>query len=290
MDYVQPYSAHRVANVLGTFQIIQLATKERLKPLHYASSSAIFGPTGLIRSQWLYENEDIRPFLDLVLFDTGYTQSKWVAEAMMHVAMNRGLRATIHRLGFVLCDQFTGVGNPDDFVGRFVSDVFVLGTYPTLPANRKELTTVDYVVSTMLLVSMSPENLDSIYHILPDHENVRDMSLERFREALENISGRRLEQLPYHEWVSQLVKMNSMQPMRLGAVIPMMEEKIMVKKTRWEVYEGMARLCTDNVSKVWARVGRPHLADSGVTEDHLARYMAFLGFPVFQSYDTKKRS
>ncbi|KAJ4291449.1 hypothetical protein N0V88_006044 [Collariella sp. IMI 366227] len=249
VDYVQPYSVHRPANVLGTLHVLQLATTARLKPVHYASTSAAFGPTGLCRTKWVSENEDIQPYIDLMPFETGYGTSKWVVEVMMRAAMAKGVPTTVHRLGFVMCDRTTGIGNSDDYVSRF-----------------------------------SPANLNRTYHVLPDHENVEDMSLPRFREALQRVSGRCLKQLPYSEWVARLIEANDKQPMRMGPLLPVMEEKIMVQMTRWEAYEGMARFRTDNVRDVWARAGLPaDLADSGVTEGDIERYLDFLGLPVLKT-------
>ncbi|KAG7285004.1 hypothetical protein NEMBOFW57_009622 [Staphylotrichum longicolle] len=281
VDYVQPYSSHRSANVIGTLHILQLATTARLKPVHYASSPVAFGPTGLSRHKFVSEDDDMRRFIDLMLYETGYGQSKWVVDVMMRSAMAKGLPATVHRLGFVLYDDATGIGNADDFVARFVTDVMTLGAYPDLPANRKEITTVDYAVSTMILISIWRENLGHAFHVLADHDDAEDMALPRFREALEKVSGRRLEEIPLAEWVARLVVANEKQPMRMMPLIPMLEEKVMMDRTRWELYEGMARLRTDNVRNARIRAGLPaHLKDSGITEDGLARYLQFLGLPV----------
>jgi len=281
VDYVQPYSTHRAANVIGTLHILQLATTARLKPVHYASSPVAFGPTGLSRHKSVAEDADVRRFLDLIPYETGYGQSKWVVDVMMQVAMAKGLPATVHRFGFVLYDDTTGIGNADDFVARFISDVIALGSYPELPANRKELTTADYTVSTMVLISLSRENLGHAFHVLADHEDAEDMSISRFREALEKVSGKPLEQVPFDEWVERLVEANDKQQMRMGPLIPMLQEKVMMDRTRWELYEGMARLRTDNVRKARVRAGlSANLGGSGITEEGLVRYLEFLGLPV----------
>jgi hypothetical protein len=55
----------------------------------------------------------------------------------------------------------------------------------------------------------------------------------------------------------------------------------MMDRTRWELYEGMARLRTDNVRKARVRAGlSANLGGSGITEEGLVRYLEFLGLPV----------
>lgn len=49
---------------------------------------------------------------------TGYGQSKWVSEYLVHGAGSRGLRGAIVRPGYVTGDEESGVTNTDDFLIR----------------------------------------------------------------------------------------------------------------------------------------------------------------------------
>lgn len=105
----------------------------------------------------------------------------------------------------------------------------------------------------MVLDSLWRENLGRAFHILADHDDAEDMALPRFREVLEKVSGRRIEEVPFGDWVARLVDANDKQQMRMGPLIPLLQEKAIMDRTRWEFYEGMARLRTDNVKKARIR-------------------------------------
>ena len=48
VNYVQPYHMHKDTNVTGTENIIKLACTEQVKPVHFLSTIAIFGPAGYL--------------------------------------------------------------------------------------------------------------------------------------------------------------------------------------------------------------------------------------------------
>ncbi|KAL1979350.1 hypothetical protein VTN96DRAFT_6112 [Rasamsonia emersonii] len=139
VNYVQPYSTHRYANVLGTLHILRFANHKRQKALHYSSSIAAYGPTGFVTgATYLPEDEKPMAHLAALAYDTGYSQSQYVAEVVVWNAVENGLPVAIYRPGFVVGHSKTGIGNPDDFVGRLIASCIRMGCYPLLPKQRKE--------------------------------------------------------------------------------------------------------------------------------------------------------
>ena len=181
-------------------------------------------------------------------------------------------------MGFVLCDDATGVGNKDDFVARLLSDVVTLGICPSLPSQRKELLPVSYAVSALMAISLSPSSLGRAYHITPDVDETPPMDMDDVFHSVERITGRHITCLPYKEWADRLQEQNQETATRLNPLLPVIYETILENKTRWEVYENMARFRNDNVRAVLAKANQSCLLSrSGLTEAVLRRYLKFLG-------------
>jgi len=273
VNYNQPYSAHRAANVLGTLHVLQFAVSGRIKSLHYASSIAAYGPTRLAGRHVISEDEALTPFIESsVLYEGGYGQSQWVADEIVAALMRKGLPATIYRLGFVLCHSKTGVGNPDDFVGRLLADCVGRKAYPLLKNQRKELLPVDYAASAILAISKHGENLGKAYHVIPDMEKALDL-IDLFQMTA-SATGVDMKGMGYSSWVEK-VKAGNDSACRLGPLVPMLEERVRGEQTRWELYEDMARFKSDNTAralKMDGGVQRLHV-DEGV----LRRYLHTLG-------------
>lgn len=177
VDYTQSYSSHVEANVKGTYHMLKFACDGHQRPFHYISSISAFGPTGLMMKNGVVnEDESLEPFLEPALqYEGGYGQSQWVADEIVTRLMHQGFPATVYRLGFVLCNSADGMGNPDDFMGRLLSDCAKLHSYPLLPNQRKELMAVNNVAAILRAISMSDQSLGHAYHITPDVGTAIDM-------------------------------------------------------------------------------------------------------------------
>ncbi|OAQ77922.1 antibiotic synthetase [Purpureocillium lilacinum] len=279
VNYNEPYTATRDANISGTLNILRLAVCSRSKPLHYTSSIAAFGPTGLIREQVkeLSEDDPLTPYLETTIpYEMGYGQSQWVSDEVVSHLMRRGFPAAVYRLGVVLCNSGDGVGNPDDFASRLLADCLRLGIYPSLPDQRKELLPVDYVASAMRLISLRNDNLGKAYHITPDAQSSIDMN-ELFRLAAK-LCHVDLVGLPYAEWVERLRRADqSGANPRLKPLLPMLEERVYGERARWELYEGMARFKNDNTAAALKKVeGYEGLRPAAIDANDLRKYFHFL--------------
>jgi Putative dehydrogenase domain of multifunctional non-ribosomal peptide synthetases and related enzymes len=198
---------------------------------------------------------------------------------MVKRAIEKKLPAAIYRLGFVLCDSVTGVGNPDDYMGRMIVDTLTLGIYPLLPLQRKELLPVDYAVSAILSTSLSIDNLGKAYHITPDLEEANSMDITSLFEVIVEITGRSLCALPYDQWVMKLKEFSRNNEALLKPLMPILEETVLNNKTRWELYENMARFRNDNTRAALLKAKQFSLLErSAVTKSSLRLYLGHLGF------------
>ncbi|KAL4899807.1 hypothetical protein BDW74DRAFT_183294 [Aspergillus multicolor] len=245
VNYLATYSAHRQDNVMGTLNILKFAAHKRIKQAHYTSTIAAYGPTGFVLgTKFLPENERPAPHMLALHYDTGYAQSQLVAESIVWNAISNGLPITIYRPGFVIGHSKTGLCNPDDFISRVFSSCMDMGTYPLLPRQRKEFVSVDFVAAALLHISRSTENIGYAFNLVhPNKDSAIDISTSF--ELLNRLAPhRRMRPATYTEWVQSL----SLRPEDpLYPLVPMLRERVLGKRTRWEVYEDMAEYGRSNL-------------------------------------------
>ncbi|HYO60253.1 non-ribosomal peptide synthetase/type I polyketide synthase [Archangium sp.] len=197
VNFLYPYESLRAANVLGTREILRLATRTRAKTLHYVSTVSVL-PLG--RKDPIREDEPLDVPTSLV---GGYSQSKWVAEKLVREASRRGLPVTILRPGRVTGHSRTGAWNTDDLVCRTLKGCVRMGMAPRVDA-LLDLTPVDYVSSAIVDLSMSPESIGQTYHLV-NPRLVRADEMWSYMQAF----GYGLRILPYDEWLAELASVAS---------------------------------------------------------------------------------
>ncbi|MGH3941128.1 MAG: amino acid adenylation domain-containing protein [Pseudonocardiaceae bacterium] len=112
VDALHSYETVEAANVGGTRALLQLAATTWRKPLRFVSTSAAAA---------------YRPSSDTV---SGYTESKWRAEQVVHDARSHGIPAAVYRVPRLAGDSQTGVGNDRDVVWRTIRCILDIGTAP----------------------------------------------------------------------------------------------------------------------------------------------------------------
>ena len=81
VNWIFPYERLKATNVLGTEEILRLATRVRIKPVHYVSSLGVFplfdssGEVTVIREDDTLDHDGS--------LHGGYLQSKWVADKLV---------------------------------------------------------------------------------------------------------------------------------------------------------------------------------------------------------------
>jgi amino acid adenylation domain-containing protein/thioester reductase-like protein len=238
VSYVKPYESHKAANVLGTQEILRLACRGPLKPLHYISTIGVLGNIGYFTGVLtVREEDDLDASADFLHTDMGYSQSKWVAEKLVWIARSRGVPVTIFRPGFIMGHSKSGLTNVNDFVSRMISGCIRMGYYPDLPYQSKEFIPADVASKAIVHLSRRKADLGKVFHLVPPP--LHRVDLVSFFEAL-CAHGYPLKRLTYAEWRHELVREVKRSPDNpLLPFLPMLTEKVHGSRTRWEMQERM---------------------------------------------------
>ncbi|MEU7559625.1 type I polyketide synthase [Streptomyces eurythermus] len=162
VNFVRPYRALKAANVLGTQEILRLATRKRLKPVHHISTLAVLAGAMHGDTERVREDDPLPP---PVGHDTAYSQSKWVAEGIIHLARERGVPVSVYRAGGVLPDSRSGAANSEDYITKVIQGCVQLGL---APRRRYALSvgTVDHFARLVVALSGRPKALGRTYHAI----------------------------------------------------------------------------------------------------------------------------
>ncbi len=195
VNFAYPYYMLKATNVLGTQEILRLASRGRLKPVHFISTTAVFPPSGsdhIVR-------EDAMPELNTSLL-TGYAQSKMIAEHLVAAARSRGIPASIYRPATVSAHSETGMYNSKDFTLSMMKSCIQMGSVPADLDTMAYMAPVDYVSKAIVSLSGSEACLNRNFHVIPPFPtNIQEMF--EMVQAL----GYPVQQVPYSDWISELV-------------------------------------------------------------------------------------
>ncbi|WBB80945.1 amino acid adenylation domain-containing protein [Micromonospora sp. WMMD882] len=193
VDFVRPYRALRPANVDGTLAVLRLATVARPSAVHFVSTLGVFVTPA--RTGALVREGDVPD--DCAGLHDGYNASKWVADALVRAARDRGLPVSVHRPARITGDARTGVGNPDDFFSRFLVTCVQLGAVPDLD-DPADLAPVDHVGAGIGHLTRAGSTGDHHYY------NNRTIGYPALAEALTSF-GYPVELTTYPRWRAALL-------------------------------------------------------------------------------------
>ena len=203
VNAARPYSTLKATNVLGTQEVLRLASLIQSKPVHFMSTIAVFFSSPYFQSNCLKETD--WPQCDHL--KGGYRQSKWVAEQLVKKAQERGLPTGIYRVGRVLGHSKTGItGNLDNVLCHFMKGCIQLEKFPAVKTTIN-LMPVDYVSQAIVHLSRQEKLLGKVFHLLNPHSITWQNLLEEIR-----VLGYSLDEMTYHEWVSELKNRNLQKP------------------------------------------------------------------------------
>lgn len=218
VNLLYPYNALRSTNVLGTQEILRLASQTKIKPVHYISSLAVFEAAGYLGKSIIQEEDDLDK-CEIVY--GGYAQSKWVAEKLIEIAKKRGIPAIIYRPGMISGHSQTGASQVDDMICRMIKGFIQLGSIPKLDLTI-DMTPVDYVSRSIVYLSRKGESLGKVFHLV----NPQPLALSELAQTLYKL-GYPLRQIGYSEWQQQVNQsVQDSQENCLNAILPLLIEKI----------------------------------------------------------------
>jgi amino acid adenylation domain-containing protein/thioester reductase-like protein len=198
VNLIYPYSVLKAPNVLGTQEILRLASQIKLKPVHFVSTTSVFCPENYGQDEILLESDPLDYYQGLV---GGYRQSKWVAEKLVMQARDRGLPATIYRAARIIGHSQIGICNTEDIFSRIIKTCIQLGKTPDVDW-EDNLTPVDYVSQAIIYLSAQEESIGKAFHLL----NPQIIRMNELFNLMRKLCHQ-LPQIPYTEWYLQLIDM-----------------------------------------------------------------------------------
>jgi len=203
VNSARPYSTLKPVNVLGTQEVLRLASREQTKFVHFVSTLGVF----------LGDNqEEIGRITEMdspnfVNLQGGYRQSKWVAEQLVMVAQKRGLPACIYRPSRIIGNSKTGInGNFQDFLCILLKGCIQLKKFPALNT-QIDIVPVDYVSGAIVGLSQQKNHAGKVFHLI----NSQLISWETFFNSLQ-LLGYSLEKVDYDNFYAELKYQLSQSP------------------------------------------------------------------------------
>ncbi len=205
VNFVYTYNQLKGTNVLGTREIIRLASEHKTKPIHYISTVGVLDRT----------LPNIEETLNIKLHSnmgSGYEQSKWVSEQLLNIASVRGVPIAIYRPSRVVGNSITGIANSGDLFCRMIKGMIEFGKAP-VEAGYDNMVPVDYASRMIIEASLNIESLGKAFHVVNPNwhriDEVVNFTVDK---------GYQLDLLPYDQWLGALtehVKTNMSNPLTL---------------------------------------------------------------------------
>jgi thioester reductase-like protein len=194
INYVYPYSALKPTNVLGTQEILRLASKVKIKPVHYVSTIAVFESP----AYWGKTVTESDPLTHSEGFNLAYSQSKWVAEKLVMTARDRQIPVSIYRPPFISGHSKTGVWYKDDVICRTIKGCIQMGSMTDI-TDRLDLAPVDYLSQSIVYLSQQQDSIGKVFHL----NNPQPGYWSQLADFIRSL-GYSLRHIAYEDWQEQL--------------------------------------------------------------------------------------
>ncbi|MEM8778211.1 MAG: amino acid adenylation domain-containing protein [Cyanobacteria bacterium P01_G01_bin.49] len=196
INLVHSYAALKATNVLGTQEILRLASHAKVKPVHYISTVSVLSSQDHAKAKQIQE---LYHFSHQQIPSGGYAQTKWVAEKLMTIAHHRGIPVSIYRLGRVSGHSETGICNKSDRLSRMLKGFIQMKCVPDVDTTV-DMTPVDYVSKAVIHISRRKQCLNQIFH-LSNHQPISSFELFNWIREF----GYSLASTSYHQWQTELM-------------------------------------------------------------------------------------
>jgi amino acid adenylation domain-containing protein/thioester reductase-like protein len=203
VNFIYPYETLKAANVLGTEEVLRLASQVKLKPVHFISTTSVFPTIDATGKMAVGEQEICTQPESL---DGGYSQSKWVAEKLVMMARERGIPVSIYRPGRISGHSETGACNANDFLYRAIIGCIELGSAPEGDI-KFNIAPADYVSRAIVHLSRQPASLGKAFHLV----NPRPLHLSELVSWIRSL-GYPLQQVNYDSWREELLAIAASSP------------------------------------------------------------------------------
>jgi amino acid adenylation domain-containing protein/thioester reductase-like protein len=196
VNVVYPYSALKPANVIGTQEVLRLASQTRIKPLHFISTVDVFSTIESNQIKTVSETSTTGPLSSLY---NGYAQSKYIAEQLVITAASRGLPVSIYRPSNVMGHSKIGLCQVSDFIAKMIKGCIQMEAAPQIEA-LLNLVPVDYVCRTIIHLSQHKKPDSEVFHLVSRNA----VKWEKIISWIANF-GYPIQLISYEEWYMKLL-------------------------------------------------------------------------------------
>jgi amino acid adenylation domain-containing protein/thioester reductase-like protein len=200
VNVVYPYSALKAANVIGTQEVLRLASQTRIKPLHFISTVDVFSTLENNQIKSVRETSTIGPTSSL---HNGYAQSKYIAEQLVIAAASRGLPVSIYRPSNVMGHSKTGCCQVSDFIAKMMKGCIQMKAAPKIDA-LLNLVPVDYVCRTIIHLSQNRKNDFQVFHVVSKNA----IQWEKIISWIADF-GYPIQLISYEKWYKNLLQLST---------------------------------------------------------------------------------
>ncbi len=200
VNVARPYSALKNPNVLGTQEVLRLASLIQIKPVHFISTIAVF--FSQVHCQKEISEIDSP---DGNTLKGGYRQTKWVAEQLVIKAQKRGLPVNIYRVGRILGHSKTGIfNNLNDLLCLLIKGCTQMKKFPELDI-KINFVPVDYI--SKAIIHLSQQDSGKAFHLLNNYS----ISWQQLFDYIHTL-GYSVEKISSDEWIAELKNYTSQEP------------------------------------------------------------------------------
>ena len=196
VKFTYPYSVLKLSNVLGTQEILRLASQIKLKPVHFVSTISVFSSAGESGVKAVGEQDELTPG---EVLKGAYPQSKWVAEKLIEIGRERKIPISIYRPGRISGHSQTGACNSSDSLYRLLAGCVQLGCVPD-GDKLMNVAPVDYVSRAIVHLSRQKESIGKNFHLV----NPDSFYLSELVTWIRSI-GYPIERVSYETWQAEIV-------------------------------------------------------------------------------------
>ena len=212
VNWIYPYERLKPINVLGTQEVLRLASQNKAKAVHYISTIAVFPVLANANVSVIHEQDSLDH--GGVLYG-GYSQSKWVAEKLVTLAQSRGVPVSIYRPALITGHSDTGVWNTDDVLCRAIKSSIELGVAPEAEA-RLNMIPVDYVSKAIAHLSTRDSSLGRVFHLAHSQPVAWGELVEWIRSF-----GYPIQPISYDQWRAQLLELGRVKENAAHFLLPL---------------------------------------------------------------------
>ncbi|AIM36852.1 hypothetical protein KO02_09190 [Sphingobacterium sp. ML3W] len=270
VNFIQPYSYMKAANVDGLLVLIKLATYKKLKQISLLSTVGVYSwEHYFTKPELMRELDSIDSAFKYLSKDMGYIQSKWVMEKIAAQAISKGVPIIVFRLGYVFSHGNSGATAKYQWWGLLVKTCMELKKYPMLQGQKEEFVTVDFIAKSVAHISKNSEAIGKIFHLSPKPED--NITVIDFFEILQNELGLELEAVPYKEWVA-LWESDENSP--LYPLLSLFAFKVHDDKSIIEIHQNTPNF---DIANTLEFLTDSNIQTTKVDKEMLAQYCKYLG-------------